>query len=262
MNWEYSPLSLPLFISTGISIVVAYIAWRRRESPGAKTLLYLMSAIALWTVTSGMENMVYGIPEKIFWSKIQYFGIASSPLFYMLFAFRYSQRDQWLTRPNLILLWVIPVVTIILALTNEHHMLLWKEFSQNPENTALLIYHYGPWFWFNVVYGYLCVIVGLGVFIWSFPRSDYLQRRQIIGMIFAGMIPWMGNIIYLLGWIPIPGFDITPFSFAISGLVLALSLFSFQLFDLAPIARSRLVDTMQDAVIVNDQGRLARNQLR
>ena len=255
MNWVYSPLSLPLFIATGISIVVAYVAWRRRESPGAKTLLNLMIAVALWSLTSGMESLVATVSEKTFWAKIEYFGITSSPLFYMLFAFRYSQRDHWLKRTNMILLWIIPVVTIIMAFTNDYHRLLWSDFSRIPENTALLIYHYGPWFWFNAVYGYLCVIVGLGVFIWLMPRSDFSQRRQIIGMIIAGIIPWIGNIVYLLGLVPISGFDITPFSFAISGLVLGLSLFSFRLFDLAPIARSRLVDTMQDAVIVIDQRR-------
>jgi PAS domain S-box-containing protein len=253
MNWQYSLLSIPLFIASGISLVVAYVAWQRRESPGARALLYLMAAIALWTLTSGMEKLVYEISEKIFWSKIQYFGIASTPLFFMLFAFRYSQQDHWLTRPNLILLWIIPVTTIIMAVTNEHHLLLWNDFSLNPENTNLLIYHYGPWFWFIVAYGYLCVIVALGVLIWLIPRFDISQRRQIIGMILAGMIPWIGNIIYLLGWIPVPGFDVTPFSFAISELVLAMSMFSFQLFNLTPIARSRLVDTMQDVVIVIDQ---------
>jgi len=253
MNWEFTNLSLPLFVASGISVVIAYISWRRRESPGAMNLLYLMTSITIWTVATGMENLVYGIPEKIFWSKIQYLGIATAPLLYMIFAFRYSQRDQWISRSNLVLLWIIPITTVIIAATNDWHHLIWNDFTRNTENPAMLVYHYGPWFWFNAVFGYISTIIGLGVFFWSIPRSSALQRRQITGMILAGMIPWIGNIIYWLGWIPEPGLDPTPFSFAISGLVLALSLFSFQLFDLTPIARSKLVDTMQDAVIVIDQ---------
>jgi PAS domain S-box-containing protein len=46
--------------------------------------------------------------------------------------------------------------------------------------------------------------------------------------------------------------DISPFSFAIGNLVVAWGLFRYGLFDLVPIARERVLETMTDAIIVLD----------
>jgi len=65
-------------------------------------------------------------------------------------------------------------------------------------------------------------------------------------------MPWFGNVLYVLGFSPIPNLDITPFAFTISVVVFAWGIFSFQLVNLAPVARDLLVEKMPDGMIVLD----------
>ena len=69
-------------------------------------------------------------------------------------------------------------------------------------------------------------------------------------VVLAALIPWVTNIIHLLGIVTIEGLDPTPLAFAVSGVLLAIGILQFQLIDIAPVARSKLVDTMEDIVIV------------
>jgi PAS domain S-box-containing protein len=48
---------------------------------------------------------------------------------------------------------------------------------------------------------------------------------------------------------PLP-FDLTPFAFAVGGLMAALSIFAFRLFDVVPVARTAIVNSMSDGVLV------------
>ena len=62
------------------------------------------------------------------------------------------------------------------------------------------------------------------------------------------------NILYNLQLIPIKGLDITPLSFSLIALVMALGISRNQLFDLMPIAREKLLNGMAEGVIVIDPG--------
>jgi len=64
--------------------------------------------------------------------------------------------------------------------------------------------------------------------------------------------PWAGNIVYLSGLNPFPYLDFTPFAFSISAVALAWDLLRFHLFEIVPIARSTVLENMEDGVIVLD----------
>src|SRR5262249_8463417 len=64
--------------------------------------------------------------------------------------------------------------------------------------------------------------------------------------------PWVGNALYLSGLTPLPGLDLTPFAFAISGIALTWGIWRFRLLDLVPVARDALIERMSDGVLVLD----------
>jgi diguanylate cyclase (GGDEF)-like protein/PAS domain S-box-containing protein len=82
--------------------------------------------------------------------------------------------------------------------------------------------------------------------------SPELYRRQAGTLLIASMVPWIGNVIYVSGLSPVPGLELTPISFAVTGSLLALGIFQFRLFDLVPVARDRLIESMSDGVLVLD----------
>jgi len=63
----------------------------------------------------------------------------------------------------------------------------------------------------------------------------------------------LGNVIYITGLSPVPGLDLTPVMFTLTGLTLTLGIFKFRLFSLIPVARDALVESMSDGVLVLDE---------
>jgi len=106
-------------------------------------------AAAVWALTAAGELAAMTIPAKIVWGKLSYLGITSVSLFWFLFARGYSQRARWLTRWRLALLGVIPVVSLLLALTNEWHHLIWPRITPISDTPGSALKQ-GSTFWFTL----------------------------------------------------------------------------------------------------------------
>jgi hypothetical protein len=126
---------------------VAIVVFGRKKSRSGNMLGYFISAVALWTFSSALDLASVPVEGKIFWSKIQYIGIFSTPGFLFLFIYYFYFYNKPLPKTKLFLLWIIPIITILLAFTNEFHSLIWTDFTPSPlPDSNLVVYHHGYWF--------------------------------------------------------------------------------------------------------------------
>src|SRR6266498_5729874 len=254
MQFQYSPYIFPLLVSTIIASFVAIYVWQRRATTsGGLALALLALACAEWSLGYALEIAGADLPTKIFWGKSQYIGIATVPLLWVIFAYSYSTKGIRITRRNVILLSIVPLITLILAFTNELHHLIWKDIRIHAVGTfsALEVTH-GFWFWMYWMYSNTLLLLGTTFILQSFNRMKGLFRRQNIILLIAVLTPWVGNVLYVSGLSPIPNLDITPFAFTISVVVFAWGISSLKLVNLAPVARDLVVEKMPDGMIVLD----------
>jgi PAS domain S-box-containing protein len=257
MSFDFPPFAIAYVFTAGVSIVVAYLAWRRRSTPGGLSIALLMLGVTEWALTAALEIGSVGEAAKLFWSKIEYVGTVSSSVLFLIFALQYTRQEKWLTRRNVVLLWVIPLITLVMAATNEMHHWIWSRTEPSPVGNNLLVYHHGPWFWVNAAYAYACIIVGIIALIRVIVRSPNVYRQQASAMLASALVPFLGNVIYLFVN-PIPGFDVTPIAFALTGGFVSWSMFRYHLLDLVPVARDVLIESLTDGVLVLDaQNRIA-----
>ncbi|MEW5869203.1 MAG: histidine kinase N-terminal 7TM domain-containing protein [Chloroflexota bacterium] len=260
MQLEYSIYILPLLASGAISAWVAWYALsHRRATAGALMLGILALSITEWTLGYMLEIAGADLPTKLFWGKVQYIGIATAPLMWLLFALYYSNPSWRLTPRNLLFLIAIPLVTIALIFTNEAHHLIWTENHINNAGAfSTLGVSYGPWFWVHSAFSYLALLAGAVLILRSIGRAQNLYREQAVALLVAVVAPWVGNVLYLSGLSPIAHLDPTPFAFTITTVAVAWGILGFRLIDLLPLARDTVVEEMQDGMIILDQdGRIA-----
>ncbi len=251
MTFVLTPYAIICAATAGVALIVAYFAWRRRRMSGGSALVALMIAVCIWAAGTALEYATVGIPGKVFWSKMAYFGVLSAPVFYLLFALHYNQLERWLTRRTIALLFVVPLLTLGLAFTNEWHGLIWSNVTPGPDGNNLVVYGHGTGFWLGVVgYAYLLMAIATWLFVRSALRLSGIYRRQIILILVAALAPWLVNIIYLTGRSPLPGLELTPLVLVFSGALLGWAILGFQLLDLAPVARQMLIETMSEGMIV------------
>jgi diguanylate cyclase (GGDEF)-like protein len=252
MNWDYTPYAAILHITAIISVGIALLLSRRRSAPGTDALILLMCAVAEWSFTAGMEAATVGIAQKILWAKIEYLGAVTAPTLFMIFTLEYRQMTRFLTPRYLLLYSVIPLMAIVVTMTNDWHGLIWNSFSYSLTEPNSLIYGHGTGYYVLIAYDYAIVLLGIAVMVRAWFQSKQPYRRQIAIILFSSIFPIISGLAYTLRLDFSPGLDITPISFLVTGLILALGVIQFGLFDLAPIARHLLIENMNDGILVLD----------
>lgn len=252
MPFLYSPYILPLLIAGASTIWVAYYAWSHRGVSGASALALLALSAGIWAIGYALEIAGADLATKVFWSKIQYFGITTVPLLWLVFCYNYFNQNRQLPLRVIAALGILPVVTLLLVFTTESHGLIWSRYSIGISKTgefSWLEVEHGLWFWIYWGYSQLLVLVG-AYFIIRLIRHKYgLYRGQIVALIFAMIAPWVGNFLYVSGLVPI---DLTSFGFAVAAAATAWGIFRFQLINLVPLARDAVVEEMEVGMIVID----------
>lgn len=258
MLFEVTPYAALYVITAITATIVAILAWDRRKVPGGLPLALAMIAVTEWSLGSAAEILAVDLSDKIFWSKVCYPGTVSTSVLFLILAIQYNHLNSLLTRRNILLAFVIPTITLLLAITNDWHGLVWNSFTPSPLIKNMIIYGHGPWFWIGAVgYSYLVTFFATGLLIWAAIRFPKAYRNQAVSLVVGVLFAWTGNLIYVLHLSPLPGLELTPIAFTITGVIYAFAIFRLHLLDLVPVARDVLVDTLRDAVVVlDDQHRI------
>ena len=251
MHWQISLDVLILILSGILSTITAIGLWGKRRSPGAIYLFVMLIAGAIWCLTAAFEHASNSASLQILATKIQYIGSFALAPAYLLFALALIRSENRFSFRTHLLIWSIPVLTVTLAFSNEYHGLIWTGFTWLEEN-GRLIYHHGVWFGISVIYSYGILLAGSILIFKSAVNQTAISKKQVFTILLAILIPWVANLTYITNIFPIPGIDPTPFAFAVSNILLAISIYLFRLFSITPIARDKVIDKMNDLVIVLD----------
>jgi signal transduction histidine kinase/CheY-like chemotaxis protein/PAS domain-containing protein len=236
-----------------ISLMVTIIAVIRGRNRLVFPLAWLMVAVTWWCFCGIFESAAIHQDTKVFWSKLEYIGNVSVPVFFLLFALRFNKPDLKLRPGWIILLFVVPVVTLIFAFTNQYHGLIWKDYSSINPDTNLMEYHYGLWFWIGIVgYAYILLFWGTILLIRSVISLNKHYMGLMLLILLGLVLPWIGSLVYSLKINPIPGLDLSRIAFTITGMILLFAVLRLRLLDLSPIARELVIDSMPDGMIVVD----------
>ena len=254
--WQYIYL-LIIFAAAVICVGLTVYAWLQRSHQGALLYAGVMLAVAEWLFTSGMVSMSQTPAQARFWVDPRYFGLTAMLAFFIVFVIQYTGHEKWLTRPLLIVIFSIPILTQIIIETNSLHHLFLVEVNFSPDGILMGLddVKYGMFFWFHTVYSYALVLLGIGLILqWSF-RTFRLYRAQAVIMVFGILPPLITSVLDAFLLIPGLKHPLAPLGFAVMGMAFAWSMFRHRMLDIVPVARDYVIESMGDAMLVLDSQR-------
>ena len=147
-----------------------------------------------------------------------------------------------------LLMFVIPMISLLALWTNDVHHLFFKEYNINLEECS-----FGPFFIIHEIYSYFIYAAALAQLLNYFRKNSGLFSQQL-GLVVVGTVfPFTINLLGTLGIIKVTIY-ITPIALAVSIICFALALFKFQLLNSLPIALTKIVNRISDGYIVlNDK---------
>ena len=172
---------------------------------------------------------------------------------WLVFAAEFAGLSWPRNRRNIVLLSIIPIISIFILWTNPLHHWFWTNIYPSPgTNGAILVWQPGSWYWIQGIYEYTLIFAGFLV-LWNIrTKRSKLFQRQVVAILLGILAPIAGNIIYILGYSPIKGLDLTPFGFVITGAICIFTIFRFRFPGIIPIARSKLIEELPDGVVSLD----------
>ena len=257
MELSFNPFSLTLLLSGSlVGILCAYIAFLLKDL--VRWVALTMLCIAIWGLFYGLELASTSMPDMVFWGKLQYFGIALAPAFWLYFTLKYTDYKLQKKRPLIYSIYLIPVLTIVLVWTNESHHLHYLSTTLNESGPfPLLKLEYGPWYYINVIYAYVLFTIGILVLWKRFKFADPLHKAQTRIILFAGIFPLFFNLLYQTGlFVPYDGIDLTPYAFLLTYIIVGIAILKFNLFSIKPIARDKVMEAITKGVLVLDEQNL------
>jgi len=242
-------------VSLAMNALTILVVLQKRRAKGMLWLILSMVSIGVYNLFALLDASSADLSGRVLWSKLEYLGANTVAPLLALFYINYPHKRIKLQPLFVLAVFFIPVATIIAVMINESHYLFWTGFERIPGTPNGYHFLHGPFYYIAFVYNYLCgAAVIISIYLHT-RRFSGIYRLQSLVMLFASSFPFIAGLLYATGLNPIPGMDILPVGFSISGLGIVVSVVFLRMFDLVPVSRNLLVENLQDGVVVLDSQR-------
>lgn len=257
MQIQWAIFAVILILNAIAAVVLAVMVLRRRNAPGGMTAAVMFFALSVWTLAYAMITISNDMPSKIFWLRVENIGILSVPILWFTFAIEYTLKEKRFHLIWRILLWVIPLTSLVFLLSSNWFHLYYQALTPMETNgTGPLIITRGSWYPVQLVVAYGSLAAGFLLMLWTMFRLRDLYRRQLIFLLIGLVVPVLVNLFYQYGKNLFPEFyipvDLTPISLTITAGFVSVGVFGLRMFDLVPIARNLVLESLPELVLVVD----------
>ena len=148
---------LNLVLAVITSFIAVYIALTRHYRR-ARFIMILITGASIWAYGYAMEMFFTTYSSKLFWAYVQILGMSLLGVWPMLMA-HLTGNEEYSGRRGAILFSIVPLITLVLAATNDFHGLIFERVSMNYLDLQLpLLKTFGIWYNVFLLYGYAIIL--------------------------------------------------------------------------------------------------------
>lgn len=210
-----------------------------------------------WLLCNILELLDPTEAGTMFWSQMGYPFLTFGIVLWFAFTLEYSGLARWLEPSRLILFFIAPLVTTILAFTNDMHHLIWVSLVYVPVRSfgsvVAIVVRRGLWFWFWFVYAYSIFACGVFLIVRELFRKPRRYDRHSPWLLVGAFLPIAVNACYLFKVVPGWTKDYSPLAFVVGGLCATFGTMNYRLLRAGAITRRELVERMSEGIMAVDR---------
>ncbi len=232
-----------------IACIVSFILIIKKVEKSQLRKAWLLVNTSMIIVCIGMISQIFlSKPlniQPIYFEYLTYLGnvFLSVGLFFTALIYANTKITF---KKRYILLFIIPIVSLLLVWTNDYHHLFYEKYSIYPAETV-----YGSFLPIYNAYSIGLLFISIIYLLrCSIKNSGFFSMQSIL-ITLAFIIPIGMNILSSFKVLNTTIY-ITPISFSLTIVLLTFAIFKFDFLKLIPIALQRIVNRMSDGYIVLD----------
>lgn len=240
---------ISLVITTIINaFLIVYLSKKKSKNQLNKVFILALSLLILWSIgliaqitLSGPLNI-----EPIYFDYFVYIGACLVPVAVFFIGLIYANTKIEFKKRYL-LLFVIPIISLIVLWTNDYHHLFYEHYSVDFQENV-----YGPYAAIHNTYSYVLLALGIIYMLkFSIKNSGFFSKQSLL-IVLGVSVPLVVNILGTFKIIPMSIY-VTPITFTVTIICCAIAILKFQFLGVTPIALQKIVDRISDGYIVLDE---------
>lgn len=239
--------------STPILLVIAMLAIlvigriiTSPEAPGRAAFALAAVASIWWIAMVVLRVNSVDLEDKILFSRLAWFGIVATPLFWSAGFLDHAGFSQVTRRVPMAILFAVSGLAGLAALTDGYHQWIYTGVINEQRPT----FSHG-WLFYVMLGGmYLCMLLACLMSISQLKLAARLHRRQMLALLVATSVPWAANAAFNLFGFRVLDDDPTPFAFAATVMAVLFAQHRGKLFIAPPIARDVIFSILPDPIVV------------
>jgi PAS domain S-box-containing protein len=208
-----------------------------------------------WSVIYVCSFSSANLSAKIFWENLMYIPIGFTPVLFLVLCLQFTGYDDWVYSKKIGWLILLPVIFFIIKWTDVRYGLIYYDMHIVQIGThSIMAKQFGPVFYVDVAYTLLLTFTSIILLIRGLFFQNPVYRRQSVALLAAITLPHIPYIHFLItkDHIISAVISTTILSYGPAGLIMAWGIFRLKLFDLVPVARDTVIETMDAGVMVLD----------
>ena len=238
--------------TVSLSLALLLLAIYKREAKRSLNLAYAMLAVFVFSLGYFFEVTAQTMEVAILGKQLKYLGLP----FVSPFIFLFLLDVYGIGKPGFYkraALFLVPVLHCLVAVTFPLNGIFYSRVVWVTDAAAPYLLTSGSLFYYiGFLYSYLITMISIIFSIYQSRKTTSIARKQSAVIITAVFIPGIGNALNVLLSFDLP-FDPTSILMSIGCALLAYSLLRLKLFQVAPIAREQIIESMKDAFILIDR---------
>jgi signal transduction histidine kinase len=252
--WNFTPISILYITAAGVAFFLSFISWKKKLIRASKLFSIMMLSLGVWVSAYILDIFSTNYPWKLLMIKFQYLGMACAVYLWIVFIATYTHFDNWLSKPALLVLAIIPAGTSGLMFLGPHTDIIYSAYKIHVLDGIVSferLYGWGFYIWTS--YSYTVLIIGL---IFILIRSAHLpiwMRKQLNVIIPAVIIILIPNMLYIGGVDFMAPFDPTPLALVAMGALTVTSMNFHRFLDAVPLAHEYILRNMKSVIVIIDR---------
>ena len=213
----------------------------------------MMGGATIWCFAHTLKVASLKLQWMIIFDNIAYLGMDIIAIGVFTFSMAFTQNKKQLDKLMWGLLLIEPVINLVLIWSDPIHHLFRRNISiASIGQFNYIIYDHGIWGMVILSYFYALILFSILLLIRFYLQANQLTRTQTAVIIMGICFPYVVGIFSMLGLIKALDQDIFPITFGLSNIFLAWGIIRFRIFDIVPIARDRIIESMHEGMIMID----------
>lgn len=243
MNFTIEIILLHLSAFLSLTLFISLLKSKNKKQIHYSFMMTILM-LFIWNLGYIAEIYIRNITGKteMLIVKFWFFGLIFIPIFFLLTSIIYLKTK--ISIKKYFFLFIIPITSYVLLLTNEYHHLFFIRFTITNEYICC-----GSYFLIHTLYSYTCVIIGAIIFSYSAIKNSSIFSMQSTLIVIGSLLPVILNIVIMLKLIYVPLYT-TAVAFSFLLILFYIAIFKLNILNIPPIALQKVVDKISDAFIV------------